>query len=73
MNALDKLFDLCKYNQFEKAIDDCRFMFSTDKERELAKGIYRIYRDNNVPIEVAQRIINDIAELNKKLDEKYNE
>ncbi len=73
MKSLDKFFDICKYNQFEKALDICAFMFASDKEKEYAKELYRIYRDNNVPIEVCQKIIIEIDALHKRLDEKYSE
>ena len=73
MDSLNKFFDLCKYNKFEKAIDACAFMFSSDKDREYAKELYRIYRDNNVPIEVCQKIIAEIDALNKRLNEKYGQ
>lgn len=73
MEIIDKLFDICKYNKFEKAINECAFMFPTDKERESAIELYRIYRDNNVPFEVCQKIIAETDALNKRLNEKYGE
>lgn len=73
MNSLDKFFDLCKYNQFDKALDDLNFIFSSEKEKEFAKELYHIYRDNNVPFEVCQKIIGAIDALNKRINEEYDQ
>lgn len=73
MDSLNKFFDICKYNQFEKALDELTFIFSSDKEKEFAKGLYKIYRDNNVPFEVCQKITAEIDALNKRLNEEYGQ
>lgn len=73
MNNLEKLFDICKYNRFDKVINICSFMFSSDKEKELAIELYHIYRDNNVPFETCQKIIAEVDALNKRLTEKYDQ
>lgn len=73
MNSLDKFFDLCKYNQLDKAIDENASVFNSDKEKEFAKRWHHIFRDNNVPIEVAQKILKELTELYHELDEEYGE
>ncbi len=73
MNNLDKFFDICKYNRLEKIIDEDNSIFLSEKEKEYVKGLYIIYRNNNVPFEVCRKIMNEIELLNKTINEKYGQ
>lgn len=63
MNSLDKLFDICKYNRLDKAIDEA---ITNPKEREYSKRLIRIVEGKGVPFEIYAEMAKEIAALNQE-------
>lgn len=63
MDSLDKLFDICKYNKLDKAIDE---NITNPKEREYSKRLIRIVESNGVPFDIYTKISKEINALNQE-------